>query len=129
MARYNGPPEPKAKPPLRYRISPLDKQLDKLEGELEELQKLWADGKVEDDTYDRMLNILETSRTKLVRKMRIAEGLPADEPLEDIELTSEWGGPLKVKKQASRGWNITLNDKAQGIIFFCVVCKVVGSLA
>lgn len=126
MAR-GGLPEPRPKPPLRYRISPLDKQLDKLEGELSELQKLWADGKVEDDTYDRMLNILETSRTKLIRKMRVAEGLPADEPLEDIELTSEWGGPLKAKKQASRGWNITLSDKVQGILFFCVVCKVVGS--
>ncbi len=85
MARSrSGGHTPRPKKSLRDRIAPLDAKLDILEENERELDALWSRGGIEEDTYDRMKAILATNRRSLNRRMRLAEGLPADEPLEDL---------------------------------------------
>lgn len=74
--RFTSPPEPKKAEPLRYRISPIDKEYDKLDKLDAELEKI-ADT-LEPETYHEYYDILAARRERLeARRLRELGKAPA----------------------------------------------------
>lgn len=80
---YSDSPRRTAKKPLLYRISPVDKLLDDIDSQEKELSQYWEAGKIEDDTYFRLVGVLQLKRERAEKRLRKEAGLP---PLDEEDV-------------------------------------------
>lgn len=81
------PKKRKPKPPLRYRINPLDKQVDDLEALQAELDREYAAGRVEGGDYVDWCRHLDARKDRLHKRLDRMHGIPTTTPKPRQEAT------------------------------------------